>query len=48
VINTAEADNMAYHGLDLLTESVLSIPLPDMDWSLLDGWDEAEAALKGV
>ena len=48
VINKAEADNMACHGLDLLTQSVLSIPLPDMDWSLLDGWDEAEDALMGV
>lgn len=48
VINKVEADNMSFYGLHLLTESVMSIPLPDMDWSLLDGWDEAEDALMGV
>jgi len=48
LINKAEADNLAFHGRDLLTQSAMSIPLPDMDWSLLDGWDEAEDALIGV
>lgn len=38
LINKVEADAMAFYGLDLLTESVMSIPLPDTDWSLLDGW----------
>jgi len=39
---------MALYGLHLLTQSVMSIPLPEMDWSLLDSWDTREDVLMGV
>lgn len=48
LIDRVGADAMAFHGLNLLTESVMSIPLPDTDWSLLDGWEDAVDALLGV
>lgn len=48
VIDKPQAEQMALYGLRLLTESVMSIPLPETDWSLLDSWDTTEDALMGV
>jgi hypothetical protein len=48
VIDKPQAEQMALQGLHLLTESVMSIPLPEMGWSLLNAWDAREGALMGV
>src|SRR5208282_1420622 len=48
MIDKPQAEQMALYGLDLLTKSVMSIPVPEMDWSLLDSWDWREDALMGV
>jgi hypothetical protein len=48
VIDKSQAEQMALCGLHLLTESVMSIPLPEMDLSLLRSWDARENALMGV
>jgi hypothetical protein len=48
VVDKLQAEQMAWYGLHLLRESVMSIPLPEMDWSLLDSWDTREDALMDV
>jgi hypothetical protein len=48
LIDKVGADAMAFYGLNLLTESVMSISLPDTDWSLPDGWEDAADVLLGV
>ena len=48
IIDKSQAEQMALHGLQLLNESVMSIPLPEMDWSLLDSWESREDALMDV
>lgn len=47
VIDKPQAEQMALYRLRLLTESVMSIPLSEMDWSLLDSWDTREDTLMG-
>ena len=43
-----QADEMAKNVLELLQESSLAIPNPDLDWSLLDGWEDRAPALMRV
>lgn len=48
LVDKMNAERLAWVGLQLLEDSVLSIPHPEMDWSLLDGWDAREDALLEV
>ncbi len=48
LINPHEADELAQIGLRHLTQSVLSIPTPGLDWTFLDNWDQRAEALMRV
>lgn len=45
VVDVKEAERLAETGVLLLQESVLSIPKPKLNWSLLENWETREAAL---
>lgn len=48
IVNPMEADEFAVIGLKLLEESAMSIPNPELDWSLVDRWDDRGPSLMCV
>ena len=48
VVDVDEAEQMAERGIATLRESAMSIPDREIDWSLLDNWDELKDAILRV
>jgi len=48
VVDPHGADDLARHGIDNLQQSAHLIPHEELDWSLLDNWEDRQFAVRRV